>query len=366
MGQTGVPTDAYKRAGIDFEREYQLVLCSVLLTEVEARQWDPPVFRYAVGNIAGEILLGEFTCSRVFDYFLDGHIYVAVIADSCRPDTCRRLVDSCKSHLQCQMVVYCGAPCPASQLSQQRVFWEKADRNNVARVLPVIETVSQLFTQEENVSLDVEQLRELLRQGRSLETVNTVRRAIESAEKGKKLSALTLHSLRQDFTQAVFSCLLEEHILAHELFQDPGAKQLERVCESSVFDMIKWANFVAKKMADTIQQVRKSENVVEKMKRYIDENLCHELTREEIAQYVFLSPDYAAKLFKTETGILLKAYIDNRKMDKAKTLLTEGHKNVSEVATAVGFDNFAYFSTLFKKNTGLSPIEYKKKKEAGR
>ena len=105
--------------------------------------------------------MGEFTCSRVFDYFLDGHIYVAVIADSCRPDTCRRLVDSCKSHLQCQMVVYCGAPCPASQLSQQRVFWEKADRNNVARVLPVIETVSQLSTQEENVSLDVEQLREL-------------------------------------------------------------------------------------------------------------------------------------------------------------------------------------------------------------
>ena len=93
--------------------------------------------------------MGEFTCSRVFDYFLDGHIYVAVIADSCRPDTCRRLVDSCKSHLQCQMVVYCGAPCPASQLSQQRVFWEKADRNNVARVLPVIETVSQLSTQEE-------------------------------------------------------------------------------------------------------------------------------------------------------------------------------------------------------------------------
>ena len=49
----------------------------------DSHQWDPPVFRYALGNIAGEILLGGFGSSRVFDYSQGGRIYVAVVADSC-------------------------------------------------------------------------------------------------------------------------------------------------------------------------------------------------------------------------------------------------------------------------------------------
>ena len=45
----------------------------------------------------------------------------------------------------------------------------------------------------------------------------------------------------------------------------------------------------------------------------------------------------------------------------AKKLLLDDAHTVSEVASLVGMDNFSYFSTLFKKNTGLSPREYKQK-----
>ena len=53
--------EAYRKAGIEADREYQLVLCSVLYTDLEVHQWDPPVFRYALSNIAGEILMGALT-----------------------------------------------------------------------------------------------------------------------------------------------------------------------------------------------------------------------------------------------------------------------------------------------------------------
>lgn len=288
---------------------------------------------------------------------------MAVVSDSCSPKDCRRLADSCQEYLQCKVVVYYSEPCPITQLSKHRLFWEQADRDNVTRMVPVIENISQLAVEGKSVALDVSQIQELIRQGKSLEAVNTVRKAVEAAEKSGHFSAQTLHEVRQDFTQAVFSCLAEEHVLAHELFQNPGAQRLEKVCESSVFDMIKWMDYVVQKAVETIGQVRKGENVVEKMKRYIEEHLSQELSREEIARYVYLSPDYASKLFKTETGSFLKAYINDRKMERAKTLLAERQKNVSEVAAAVGFDNFAYFSTLFKKCTGMSPNEYKKQHE---
>ena len=355
--------EAYRKAGIEADREYQLVLCSVLYTDLEVHQWDPPVFRYALGNIAGEILLGGFGSSRVFDYSQGGRIYVAVVADSCSAQDCRRLADSCQGYLQCKVVVYYSGPCPITQLSKQRLFWEQADRDNVTRMVPVIEDISQLAVEGKSVALDVSQIQELIRQGKSLEAVNAVHKAVEAAEKSGHFSAQTLHEVRQDFTQAVFSCLAEEHVLAHELFQNPSAQRLEKVCESSVFDMIKWMDYMMQKAVETIGQVRKSENVVEKMKRYIEEHLDQELSREEIARYVYLSPDYASKLFKTETGSFLKTYINDRKMERAKSLLAERQKNVSEVAAAVGFDNFAYFSTLFKKCTGVSPNEYKKQHE---
>ena len=180
-----------------------------------------------------------------------------------------------------------------------------------------------------------DRIQELIRQGKSLEAVNTVRKAVEAAEKSGHFSAQTLHEVRQDFTQAVFSCLAEEHVLAHELFQNPGAQRLEKVCESSVFDMIKWMDYVVQKAVETIGQVRKGENVVEKMKRYIEEHLSQELSREEIARYVYLSPDYASKLFKTETGSFLKAYINDRKMAVSYTHL-DVYKRQASGCTASG------------------------------
>lgn len=366
IGMRTFTPEEYKKAGIDWNRQYQLVLCSVLATDLEAHQWDPPVFRYALSNIAGELLIGQGDYSRVFDYFQGGRIYVAVVTDFCTKEDCQKLERSCAGHLQCKAVVYLGAPCSVTELSGERVFWERADRDNVTRMVPVVDNVEQLGVQGQSVALDMGRIQELIRQGKALEVVNAVRKAVESAEASGHFSAQTLHAVRQDFTQAVFSCLMEEHILAHELFQTPGAQKLEQVCENSVFDMIKWMDFVVQKAVETIGQVHKGENVVEKMKRYIEENLDQELSREDIARYVYLSPDYAAKLFKTETGTFLKTYINDRKMERAKALLAEGRKNVSEVAQAVGFDNFAYFSTLFKKYTGMTPNEYKKRGDSAK
>ena len=65
-----------------------------------------------------------------------------------------------------------------------------------------------------------------------------------------------------------------------------------------------------------------------------------------------------AKIFKKETGVSLKQYLSDYRISKAKELLADPNVHVTDAAQRVGFDNFSYFSTVFKKATGITPNEY--------
>jgi YesN/AraC family two-component response regulator len=104
---------------------------------------------------------------------------------------------------------------------------------------------------------------------------------------------------------------------------------------------------------------QESDNVIQTAKHYITEHYTEDIGRSQVAAAVYLTPEYLAKIFKRSEGINLKDYIYQLKIQEARRLLMAGAR-VSEVAQLVGFDNFAYFSTIFKKVTGMSPNEYKK------
>ena len=103
-----------------------------------------------------------------------------------------------------------------------------------------------------------------------------------------------------------------------------------------------------------------SETVVERIKRYIALHIDQELSRQYIADYIGLSPDYIVKLFKKETGCSISDYILKERINLAKELLSMTDTTISNVALAVGFSNFSYFSTLFKKEVSMTPQEYRK------
>lgn len=92
---------------------------------------------------------------------------------------------------------------------------------------------------------------------------------------------------------------------------------------------------------------------------YICRNLDRDLSRKEIADAIYLNPEYLSRLFKRETGSSLNDYILTEKMRAAQSLLGDTNIPVSIIATKVGYSNFSYFSQVFKKYTGLSPVEYR-------
>ena len=100
---------------------------------------------------------------------------------------------------------------------------------------------------------------------------------------------------------------------------------------------------------------------------YVRRNLDKELSRAQIAEAIFLSPEHLSRLFKRETGGSLSDYILTEKMRVAQSLLADTDVPVSLVASKVGYSNFSYFSQVFKKFSGCSPVEYRarRKRPAG-
>jgi AraC family transcriptional activator of pobA len=79
-----------------------------------------------------------------------------------------------------------------------------------------------------------------------------------------------------------------------------------------------------------------------------------------MADRLFISPRYLSDLLKQETGKTAIELIHLFLITEAKNLLTGADLNVGEVAYQLGFENISYFSRLFKQETGISPMRFKK------
>ncbi|MBQ4901275.1 helix-turn-helix transcriptional regulator [Paenibacillus sp. Marseille-P2973] len=89
------------------------------------------------------------------------------------------------------------------------------------------------------------------------------------------------------------------------------------------------------------------------------ENYDRNLSLEEICTELSVSKNYFSYLFKRETGWNLWAYLTEIRLNKSKELLRTTDCKSYEIAYMVGYDNPSYFSKLFKKNTGMTPNEYR-------
>ena len=80
-----------------------------------------------------------------------------------------------------------------------------------------------------------------------------------------------------------------------------------------------------------------------------------EIGPEKLAALVYLSPGYLSTVFKEETGVTLNRFIREVRMNKAKELLENTNKKISQIAKEVGFSNSSYFCRSFREFFGDSP-----------
>lgn len=94
---------------------------------------------------------------------------------------------------------------------------------------------------------------------------------------------------------------------------------------------------------------------------YLNSHYREEISVDQIAAGLFLSRDYISHIFKEETGFSLIGYVISLRINRAKLLLSETDKSVTDIAVECGYTDFAYFTKQFKKCTGMSPSSFRKK-----
>ena len=93
---------------------------------------------------------------------------------------------------------------------------------------------------------------------------------------------------------------------------------------------------------------------------YIDENYERGITVAEAASYVFLSQGYFTRAFRDEIGVSPMTYLMKKRIDKACELLENDEIKVSGIASQAGFSSPQRFNVAFKKQMGMTPLEYRK------
>ncbi len=114
-------------------------------------------------------------------------------------------------------------------------------------------------------------------------------------------------------------------------------------------------------MDDKTNKIRHERNqLLLPVLNYIDENFRSDFPLTILAELAGVTPQHLCRVFKEVMNIRPIEYLTQKRLSEAKRLLQRNELAISEVATSSGFPDVRYFNAVFKKNEGMTPMEYKK------
>ncbi len=134
----------------------------------------------------------------------------------------------------------------------------------------------------------------------------------------------------------------------------------------TVKDIGEW---FAEEFISTVRDI-KSKNIkgfskkVQQVVQYLYEHFSEDICLGDLAERFCMSGDYLRHIFKEETGSTVLDFITMLRIDKSKKLLEGGGYKIYEIAEMVGYRTAQYFSQVFRKVTGINPVDYQEKSEA--
>lgn len=176
----------------------------------------------------------------------------------------------------------------------------------------------------------------------------------------------------QEYRAFVIELLLEIYKLCgvyqlnmNEIFGDNFDVYVDVFKFSSLTSFQQWLTRVCKDIRKIIRYERKdsAKMIVEESKIYISQNFNNcELSIEKICEQMGISAAYFSTIFKRETGVSFVSYLTQVRMEKAVELLNITDEKTYIIADRIGYQEPNYFSYVFKKFYGVSPTKYRTNK----
>lgn len=160
--------------------------------------------------------------------------------------------------------------------------------------------------------------------------------------------------------------LLVKKYSAHQILQKRYRKISELDFKLSEDEITKWFNELVEDFhsfsyeSDSLHDENLPQ-VVKTAVEYIEKNFNKNITLQDVADYIYLNPNYFSKLFSNSLHTGFSEYLINLRIEKSKELLKSSNQKIYQIAETVGYVNSHYFNRIFKQKTGMTPLEFRNK-----
>ncbi|TCM97850.1 two-component system response regulator YesN [Paenibacillus sp. BK033] len=352
----GIPLDIGKRV--------QPLLISVEQWTQEWNARDEEIMTYALKNAAADILLRDRSGHVIQDA---GGILFALLYEPSEEDEstleerCTEYIRKCSEYLYAVVSCYIGEAAPVASLRLGAQSLGELERSNVCQTGRVFR-LSDFKREKKSITAqpNLQDWSALIEQGKTCELKRHIEDLFDRLQLDQVGHAYMV-SYYFGLVHTVFQVLQRRSVPVETVYADEEWHSGEHAMKS-LGAMKTWTiQFAAKASDCLVKQGKDVSNTIAKVQTYIEDNLQHDLNREEIARHVYLNPAYLSRLFRKETGKSLTDYMVDRRMLRSISELKLTNHKISDIAISVGYASFSHFSKQFKRSTGMTPQDYRKK-----
>lgn len=355
-----------RKMELDAYGSYRLVLSCIQDLGIAEEEWDERSFHYAFKQLFVEAVLERLDYPYLVDWGRNGYFYCMLIVQADKvsegklEEQSKLFVDICGQYLRVVPSCYIGIPIRLTEFADSvPKLLNMAEEARLQRGKVRLQGQMQELRESGSGKIDSRLIMDCLEKRDRLSVNRYLKKMLELLKEEDRLTPRVMHSIYQDIMQCFYVWLLDREVEAHRLFMGVDARQLYENAEKSVVDLIKWVNFLFDASIDQVEKMKQTSTLVMKAKEYVKYHYMENIGRDEIATSIFVTPNYLSKIFHEETGIVLKEYINQVRIDAAKNCLRNTDHSIAYVAMETGFENVSYFSTVFKKMCGMTPKDYR-------
>ena len=259
--------------------------------------------------------------------------------------------------LKIRMALYYSGSCHFQDLRSMCQDIIKEQSNNVAGGMRVYQVgqLSSLDINEHSLDAQTKVWKSFLKNRELQQFQSAVLRFLNYKENINELNQEIMLRLHQTVNSLLVEYMVNHNINSADVFTDGITYTDFMYCWNNSDEFAEILN----RIIDHLCKLEGENDVVAIIANYIEHNIDKDILVSEIADHVGMNPEYLTRLFKKETGQSLKKFMEHKKMDMAKDLLTTTTLSVTEVADRVGYSGYSNFSRSFKQLCGCSPSEYR-------
>lgn len=326
---------------------------------------DQELYQFFFQNIVSEILCGNLYSSEMLVIPIENFYAITAFLDgegmweNTARQRCKKLVEAGRKYMRIELNCIVGNTVGVADAAQEWKRLKAIAAENVlqpGQILP--DWKERDLGQISESFFDMEYFIKCLEEQDDGKMIRFISNTLENMQEQGKVTPGLLTRLQADIMQEIYSFLKKRGIQAHLLYCNEQVAKMQERAKKSPFHMTRWVELLCREAFAEIDKLKNKSGVINDVEVYIRKHFRENITRTEIAEHVYLTPNYLSRLFHDEKGISIPEYINVLRIEAAKELILSTDLTMGSIAMEVGFESMAYFSTIFKKVCGYSPVQW--------